>query len=336
VAYWNLAHRPLAIDERGRFTAGGSELAFFHFSGVDPHDPALLSKHQTRFTEDDLGPFRPAYRKYLQALLDNGYERISKIPYAFGVTKYGAPIVPEMRQVFRHRYDANGPHPAADPFNLGPQAFALPTDQLPKASPRISLLLFEAWKRRDLLKDSFDVYSRDGREGLLAWYASVGERVVGVGKEFVEGDRMRLAAYSRSKERQSADRANSAWLPALWGLRRAVAWRACGRSTLERAPGCAASLPHSNTHASPPLPVAHIGNAALEPARVRGTFAGKRRPLPASTDPTPRSSHRRMRRALPRPPWKRSCPLVNFDGTCWIGAAIIASTSIFPLARAIP
>jgi glycosyltransferase involved in cell wall biosynthesis len=212
-----------AGNRRARKIHGRRSELILHFSGVDPHDPALLSKHQTRFTESDLGPFRPVYRKYLQALLDNGYERLAKIPYAFGVTKYGAPIVPEMRQVFRHRYDANGPHPAPDPFNLGPEAFALPTDQLPKASPRISLLLFEAWKRRDLLKDSFDVYSRDGREGLLAWYASVGERVVGVGKEFVEGDRRELAAYSRSKERQSADRTNSAWLPALWGLRRAVA-----------------------------------------------------------------------------------------------------------------
>jgi len=198
VAYWNLAHRPLAVDAQGRYTAGGRELAFFHFSGIDPHDPGLLSKHQTRFDESDLGVFRPAYRKYFETLLANGYDRYRQIPYAFGRTAAGAPIVPEMRQVFRFRYDVNSIEPAKDPFGLGPADFDKPTDQLPKTPPRISLLMYEAWRRRDLLRESFDVYSTQGREGLLAWTVSVGERVLGVGKEFLEGPRRELERFRSS------------------------------------------------------------------------------------------------------------------------------------------
>jgi len=222
VAYWNLAHRPLAINAEGKYTADGCELAFFHFSGIDPHDAALLSKHQTRFTAADLGPFQPEYQRYLQDLLDNGYDRLSKVPYAYGVTKSGAPIVPEMRQVFRHRHDANTANPAPDPFALGPDAFSAPTDRLPKTPPRIPLLLFEAWKRRDLLKESFDVHGEEGREALLAWYTSVGERVVGVGQEYVVGARQELEQYVRNRKGRSFATSSGAEPRFVRGAKRAL------------------------------------------------------------------------------------------------------------------
>lgn len=221
VAYWNLAHRPLAVDAQGRYTAGGCELAFFHFSGIDPHDPGLLSKHQTRFDESDLGAFRPAYRKYFETLLANGYDRYRQLSYAFGKTAAGAPIVPEMRQVFRFRYDVNGVEPTKNPFGLGPADFDKPTDQLPKTPPRISLLMYEAWRRRDLLRESFDVYSTQGREGLLAWTVSVGERVLGVGKEFLEGPRRELQRF-RSTDHQRSETSASQMAPPIAAMRRSI------------------------------------------------------------------------------------------------------------------
>lgn len=195
VAYWNLAHRPMGVDGADRYTAGGSDLAFFHFSGIDPHDPSLLSKHQTRFDASDLGPFRAVYRRYFEKLLANGYDRYARVPYAFGKTKAGAPITPEMRQVFRHRYDIGMAGQTEDPFGLGPQDFSVPTDRIPKTAPRISVLLYEAWKRRELLRESFDIYSADGREGLLAWSVSVGERVLGVGADYIAASRRELERY---------------------------------------------------------------------------------------------------------------------------------------------
>lgn len=222
VAYWNLAHRPLGVDENGKYTAAGRELAFFHFSGIDPHDPKLLSKHQTRFDESDLGVFRPVYRRYFETLLANGYDRYSRIPYAYGRTKSGAPIVPEMRQVFRHRYDVNGPEPATDPFDLGPEAFDKPTDQLPKAAPRVSLLLYEAWKRRDLLRESFDLHSTQGREGLLAWSTSVGERVLGVGEAFLEGPKRELEQFKTSRQPRVIDALEGSHFPFLESARRTM------------------------------------------------------------------------------------------------------------------
>ena len=196
-AYWNLSHRPLG-KSGDHYTAAGEPLAFFHFSGIDPHDPAVFSKHQTRFSEFDLGAFRPAFRSYVSLLLANGYDRFSKATYAFGRTKAGAPIVPEMRQVFRHRFDIGAPAVVRDPFAIEPSAFDEPTDKLPSAAPRISMLFYEAWRRRDLLRGSFDLSNATGREGLLSWVVAVGERVLGVGASHVRAAQRELERFRAS------------------------------------------------------------------------------------------------------------------------------------------
>ncbi len=48
VAYWNLHERTVARDSEGIWLVNGVPLRFFHFSGFDPLEPHLLSKHQTR------------------------------------------------------------------------------------------------------------------------------------------------------------------------------------------------------------------------------------------------------------------------------------------------
>ncbi len=197
VAYWNLLHRPLA-KVGDQYTAGGEPIAFFHFSGIDPHDPVVFSKHQTRFSEADLGAFAPVFRGYINELLANGYDRFAKAPYAFGTMKNGTAIVPEMRQVFRRHFDIGTPHPARDPFAIDAAAFDKPTDQLSKAAPRISMLLHEVWRRRDLLRDSFDLSNEAGREALLAWFVAVGQRVVGVGQSHIDAARHELESFRSS------------------------------------------------------------------------------------------------------------------------------------------
>ncbi|HVG05768.1 MAG TPA: glycosyltransferase, partial [Burkholderiaceae bacterium] len=205
-AYWNLSHRPFG-KTGDQYTAAGEPLVFFHFSGIDPHDPGVFSKHQTRFSESDLGPFRPAFRSYANQLLANGYDRFSKATYAFGRTKAGAPIVPEMRQVFRYRFDIGAPAEVRDPFGIEPSAFDQPTDKLPNAAPRISMLFYEAWRRRDLLRGSFDLSTATGREGLLSWVVAVGERVLGVSASHIrtaqrELERFRASVSAASQKQQ--------------------------------------------------------------------------------------------------------------------------------------
>jgi len=48
VAYWNLHERTIARAPDGSWVVNGQPLRFYHFSGFDPAEPHLLSKHQTR------------------------------------------------------------------------------------------------------------------------------------------------------------------------------------------------------------------------------------------------------------------------------------------------
>jgi hypothetical protein len=56
VAYWNLPHRDIRRREDGTWLVNGQPLVFFHFSGIDPEDPSVFSRHQNHFTMDTLGP----------------------------------------------------------------------------------------------------------------------------------------------------------------------------------------------------------------------------------------------------------------------------------------
>lgn len=48
VAYWNLHERTIRQDPDGSWMVNDEPLRFYHFSGFDPKQPHLLSKHQTR------------------------------------------------------------------------------------------------------------------------------------------------------------------------------------------------------------------------------------------------------------------------------------------------
>ena len=110
VAYWNLHERALeapgeAPDHDAPWRVNGEPLAFFHFSGVVPGDPTVFSKHQNRFKPADLGPARALFEDYLRRLTDNGWDQISKIPYAYGRLPNGRPL----HGLLRRAYDQAAP-----------------------------------------------------------------------------------------------------------------------------------------------------------------------------------------------------------------------------------
>ena len=72
VAYWNLMHRSIT-KENSCWLVDGKPLAFFHFSGVDPTDNNLLSKHQNRFFIKDIGEAGVLVRDYLLELKKQGW-----------------------------------------------------------------------------------------------------------------------------------------------------------------------------------------------------------------------------------------------------------------------
>ena len=102
VAYWNLAHRELA--KRGSsYRVGDSAVIFFHFSGVLPENPSILSHFDGRFTAFNL-PTTVAslLRFYIERLEHNGLDEYRHRPYGFDffsdrITR----IPPLVRRVYR-------------------------------------------------------------------------------------------------------------------------------------------------------------------------------------------------------------------------------------------
>jgi len=111
VAYWNLNHRAVTRDADGVTRVNGRPLLFFHYSGFAP-GAKLLSKHQDRFTIENLPPaVRALADDYASDLERNGIEACRSLRYAFGSFPSGASIPDLARRAYREDFPWGDPHP---------------------------------------------------------------------------------------------------------------------------------------------------------------------------------------------------------------------------------
>lgn len=108
VAYWNLSHRALSFSPENGYRVQDEPLVFFHFSGFSVKQPEMVSRHQNRFRFDNLNPAtKQCYLDYRQRLLDEGFEEVSKFPYAYGRFANGVEISDVLRICLR-THDSRG------------------------------------------------------------------------------------------------------------------------------------------------------------------------------------------------------------------------------------
>ncbi len=100
VAYWNIPHRVVACD-RGSYVVGAFPLVFFHFSGLDPHQPQRFSRYQDRVQLADLGAAIPLVDDYVAQLFDAGMERFGQLEYGYGRFDDGTVIADALRSAYR-------------------------------------------------------------------------------------------------------------------------------------------------------------------------------------------------------------------------------------------
>jgi glycosyltransferase involved in cell wall biosynthesis/SAM-dependent methyltransferase len=124
VAWWNLTGRALRWTGQ-RYTVNGKRLRFFHFSGFDPSEPHLLSKHQGPFPRILLSE-HPALAKicgeYAERLFKAGFSEMASQRYGFDALAGGMPIDRRMRRLYRQALlaaeDRKAPEPP-NPFEPG-------------------------------------------------------------------------------------------------------------------------------------------------------------------------------------------------------------------------
>lgn len=70
IAYWNLHERKLTKQD-GKFLVNGQPLLFYHYSGYDIKEPALISRHQDRVNMENEPALAEVFRIYQEALMKN-------------------------------------------------------------------------------------------------------------------------------------------------------------------------------------------------------------------------------------------------------------------------
>jgi glycosyltransferase involved in cell wall biosynthesis len=184
VAYWNLHSRSV---RRGAddFLVNGRPLAFFHFSGFDPDERLVLSRHQDRVEVRGNTALADLLALYADELERCGHAETRTRGYGYGALDNGVPVRSSLRMLYQS-LDRDDREAFGDPFSTdGPDSFFSwafkRSDEHGGLSP---VLLAIHAKRADLARAFPEVRGRD-RDEFLAWARSHAEEDEGYDLELL-------------------------------------------------------------------------------------------------------------------------------------------------------
>jgi glycosyltransferase involved in cell wall biosynthesis len=174
LAYWNLHERRLEKADGG-YRVDGQPLAFFHFSGFDPEEPLILSRHQNRIDVTEQPVLEEILRGYANDVLAEGYAEARHWPYDYGSLADGTRLDDRLREAFDDYATAHDDR-VPSPFTLdGVRAFdawlASPADGAPAGISRAAAQVYES---RPDIRGAFPEIAGADREPFLQWVAGPG------------------------------------------------------------------------------------------------------------------------------------------------------------------
>lgn len=176
-AYWNLSQR--RMEERGReWLVNGAPLVFFHFSGYDPQEPGILSRHQDRLRFSDHPNLRKLFDHYDRALMENGFAAARGWEYTHRAFKNGV-LIPRFARTLWREVDGDGDR-WPDPLSTeNPEDFfhwlnrpAAGTGK--KGAAVMTNLAMELYRRRPDVQRSFPRLLNEDREAFARWFVAQG------------------------------------------------------------------------------------------------------------------------------------------------------------------
>ncbi len=192
VAYWNLAHRRISrlVGHGGmKYLVEGEPLRFVHFSGVVPNNQMVLSKHQDKFSLDDLPEFKELLRAYVAQIYQNGWEVSSRVSYGYGRLANGRRIHKTMRLSFI-RHESAECLRGAQLLSSSGELFDSPEPSIASLGPpSIPRTLFELWHQRPDLQKAFPLGQAQARRDFLNWFCETGAAEAGLDSASVEAAR---------------------------------------------------------------------------------------------------------------------------------------------------
>ena len=187
VAYWNLVQREISKVENGQWLVNGVPLSFFHFSGVDPLDKHLVSKHQNRFVWKDIPAAQPLFEAYNNSLMQAGWKETRVWPYAFDTVGGGAKIQRVVRMLYRaeHLYPIEIETDDLKEYlkNMCNQ----PSPDVPADNEiTITKLMYLIYRHRDDIQSPFSMVTTKGRKKFASWFEVVGSQEYGLPSELTQ------------------------------------------------------------------------------------------------------------------------------------------------------
>lgn len=177
VAYWNIQERKLTRGADGAFWVNEQSLLFFHFSGFDPKQPWLLTKHTNSRHRSDLSDnpiLLELTENYARDLKNNGHDEYTKTPYGLSATASGIPLTTDIRRLFRESWRNSiieGALRPPDPFQENDEAFCAWLREERHGVPgyRFTDLDFQLWGSRRDLQQSFPDPLVNDAEAFVTW-----------------------------------------------------------------------------------------------------------------------------------------------------------------------
>ena len=210
VAYWNLPHRTLTLN--GGITVNRVPLVFFHFSGIDPIGPGGFSKHQNRYSLENVGPAAELAKDYVRAVRANGLKTSAGWTYAYGFLRDGSPIPDVLRQLYRTTPEVEG-WAGDDPFVRSCGDWNESIDAKWPVVTRVMLAVYQA--RVDIRRLWPDILGAD-RQAFVRWFAETPEIGQLVPNCYIHPARQSLRQAPRTADRsEDSRRAPSRFRPDL-------------------------------------------------------------------------------------------------------------------------
>ena len=176
VAYWNLHDRRVESAD-GRYLTAGRPLRFFHFSGFDPNQPDVLSRHQNRIDLRREPVLLELCRSYAEELHAAGLNEARRWGYDYATLPDGSRLDVRLRRLLRQAV-LDGGMPLS-PFT--PQGLRAVYDHLnepasPDAPPEITRALEAVYRERTDLQRAFPDINRRDRAAFLQWIRANGRK----------------------------------------------------------------------------------------------------------------------------------------------------------------
>jgi glycosyltransferase involved in cell wall biosynthesis len=168
LAYWNVYDHDLTGGEE-LYRVDGRPLRFFHFSGFDPAEPEILSRHQTRVRLSEFPVLNRLCREYATQVLAEGHLETRNWPYTYERLADGSRLTSVLRRLYALAEESG--ELSDSPFTeRGCRRFLEWLEEIPDGAPgELNRALAGIYQARPEVRAAYPDLTGADRDGFVEW-----------------------------------------------------------------------------------------------------------------------------------------------------------------------